>query len=297
MLKINAITTNTQLQITTEMSLGTDFNILYLTDSYKVSHHQQYPPKTEVVYSYLEARGGEYKEVVFFGLQYILKRYFIGEVIKSPMIDEAKDFYKSHFGNTSIFNEEGWRYIVEKHNGRLPVRISAVPEGTCVNVKNALLVIENTDPKCYWLTNYMETVLMQVWYPITVCTYSREMKKVIKKYMEMSACDALGGMGFKLHDFGFRGVSSVETAALGGAAHLVNFLGSDTVAGVKMVKEYYGEPMCGFSIPAAEHSTITSWGKEKEVDACRNMLEQYPTGKKDVCCAMSNALLVFLTSV
>eukprot|EP01135_Chromosphaera_perkinsii_P008613 Nk52_evm55s1401 gene=Nk52_evmTU55s1401 len=255
-----------------------NLNILYLTDSYKVSHHQQYPPKTEMVYSYLEARGGEHKNVVFFGLQYILKRYFVGEVVTNAMIDEAKEFYQAHFGNTNIFNECGWRHIVKEHKGRLPVKVRAVPEGTVVNVKNAMLVIENTDPKCYWLPNYMETVLMQVWYPITVCTYSRSMKQEIKKYMELSAADSMGNLPFKLHDFGYRGVSSVETAAIGGAAHLVNFMGSDTVAGVKLIREYYQEPMAGFSIPAAEHSTITSWGKEREIDACRNMLEQYPTG-------------------
>jgi len=83
---------------------------------------------------------------------------------------------------------------------------------------------------------------------------------------------------FKLHDFGFRGVSSVESAATGGAAHLVNFLGSDTMAALMCIKEYYNESIAGFSIPASEHSTMTSWGREHEVDAMRNMLIQYPKG-------------------
>jgi nicotinamide phosphoribosyltransferase len=80
---------------------------------------------------------------------------------------------------------------------------------------------------------------------------------------------------FKLHDFGARGVSSLESAGLGGAAHLVNFMGTDTVAGVLTARAYYHEPMAGFSIPAAEHSTITSWGREREVDAYANMLRQF----------------------
>ena len=37
-------------------------------------------------------------------------------------------------------------------------------------------------------------------------------------------------------------------------------------------------PVAGLSIPAAEHSTITSWGRDGEVDAFRNMLTQYPKG-------------------
>ena len=85
-------------------------------------------------------------------------------------------------------------------------------------------------------------------------------------------------MDFKLHDFGFRGVSSVETAGVGGAAHLVSFRGTDTFEGIMVARDYYGEPMAGFSIPAAEHSTITAWGREHEVDAMRNMLEQFPDG-------------------
>jgi nicotinamide phosphoribosyltransferase len=45
-----------------------------------------------------------------------------------------------------------------------------------------------------------------------------------------------------------------------------------------MLMDYYDCDMPGFSIPASEHSTITAWGKDAELDAFRNMLEQYPTG-------------------
>ncbi|HLQ46551.1 MAG TPA: hypothetical protein VK137_17540, partial [Planctomycetaceae bacterium] len=83
---------------------------------------------------------------------------------------------------------------------------------------------------------------------------------------------------FKLHDFGFRGVTCPEQAALGGAAHLVNFQGPDTVPGLLLAREFYGCDMAGFSIPAAEHSTITAWGEEHELDAMQNMLAQFPTG-------------------
>merc|ERR1719181_762709 len=99
---------------------------------------------------------------------------------------------------------------------------------------------------------------------MTVASNSRKMKIVLKDYLAATTED-IGGLGFKLHDFGFRGVSSVESAGIGGAAHLVNFLGSDTVAGVTLARKYYGEEMAGFSIAAAEHSTITSWGRENEV--------------------------------
>lgn len=251
-------------------------NILLLTDSYKVSHHKQYPPKTEHVYSYFESRGGAFDEIVFFGLQYFLKKYLAGVQVTNEKIETAERYFKAHFGKDSIFNRHGWEYIVEQHGGKLPVEIKAIPEGTVIPYHNVMMTIENTDPACYWLTNYLETLLVQVWYGSTVATQSRYMKKVLLDALEQTGDPSI--IDFKLHDFGFRGVSSVETAAVGGAAHLVSFSGTDNFAGVILANEYYGEPMAGFSIPAAEHSTITSWGRENEIDAMRNMLDQFPDG-------------------
>jgi nicotinamide phosphoribosyltransferase len=253
-----------------------DHNILLLTDSYKVSHHKQYPPGTQAVYSYFESRGGEFPETVFFGLQYILEEYLAGPVVTADKIDAAERIFSQHFSNDSFFHRAGWQHIVETHQGRLPIRIKAVPEGSVVPTGNVLMTIENTDLACFWLTNYLETLLVQVWYPCTVATQSRNMKQTIAAFLQETGTPAL--LPFKLHDFGFRGVSSVETAAQGGAAHLVNFQGTDNVAGIVHAQRYYGAGMPGFSIPAAEHSTITAWGREHEADAYRNMLHQFPVG-------------------
>eukprot|EP00055_Hartaetosiga_balthica_P010859 m.47669 g.47669 ORF g.47669 m.47669 type:complete len:461 (+) comp7349_c0_seq1:84-1466(+) len=252
-------------------------NFLLMTDSYKASHHKQYPPNTTTVFSYFESRGGMFDEVVFFGLQCIIKKYLLGKVVTEEKIQEAKELWSLHFSDESIFNEEGWRHILNEHDGHLPLIIRAVPEGTVVPTKNVLFTVENTDPKCFWLTGWVETLLVQVWYPCTVATNSRENKKIIKQYLDETA-DNADGLPFKLHDFGFRGVSSVESAGLGGMAHLVNFLGSDTMMAVVYARKYYGEKIAGFSIPASEHSTITSWGEEREKEAMRNMLEQFPKG-------------------
>ena len=250
-------------------------NIILLSDSYKVSHSNQYPKNTEYIYSYLESRGGEFDDVVFFGLQYFLKTYLEGKVITQEKIDEAQDYFDKHLG-PNHFNREGWQYILDKHDGRLPVSIRAIGEGAVIPTKNVLMTVENTDPKCWWLTNYLETLLVQVWYSCTTATISREMKKVIADALEKSG--DMAGLPFKLHDFGCRGVSSMESAAIGGAAHLVNFQGTDTIPALAMLRENYHSDMAGFSIPASEHSTMTSWGREHEVDAYRNMLEQFPTG-------------------
>ena len=251
-------------------------NLLLRTDSYKPSHWLQYPPKTQTVYSYFESRGGRWPETVFFGLQYLLKEYLDGVVITQAKIEEAEDFFAQHYGTPAIFNGRGWRQLLHMHGGILPISIRAVPEGTPVSNSNVLMTIENTSPHAYWLTNYLETLLVQVWYGCTVATQSREMKRILKRFLDATGDPA--GIDFKLHDFGFRGSTSVESAGIGGAAHLVSFKGSDTVEGITVARDYYGEPMAGFSIPAAEHSTITSWGRGNESLAFLNMLEQFPHG-------------------
>ncbi|MCB1554413.1 MAG: nicotinate phosphoribosyltransferase [Xanthomonadales bacterium] len=246
-------------------------NLLLNTDSYKASHWLQYPPNTDATFFYVESRGGLYDRTVFFGLQAILKEY-LTQPISHADIDEARDLFAAH---GEPFNEEGWRYIVEAHGGLLPLRIRAVPEGEVVPTHQALVTIESTDPKACWVPSYVETLLLRLWYPVTVATISWHAKQTIRQFLERTSDDPLGQLPFKLHDFGARGVSSAESAALGGAAHLVNFLGTDTVSGLLAAKTYYHEPVAGFSIPAAEHSTITSWGREREVEAYRNMLTQF----------------------
>lgn len=246
-------------------------NLILNTDSYKASHWLQYPPQTEATFFYVESRGGVYERTVFFGLQAILKEY-LSAPITHAQVDEARDFFAAH---GEPFNTPGWRHIVDTHGGRLPLRIRAVPEGSVVPTHQALVTLESTDPACFWLPSYLETLLLRLWYPVTVATQSWHLKQLIRHYLDLSCDDPAGQIGFKLHDFGARGVSSTESAGLGAAAHLVNFFGTDTVSGVLTARAYYGEPMAGYSIPAAEHSTITSWGREREVDAYRNMLRQF----------------------
>ena len=246
-------------------------NLLLNTDSYKASMFVQYPENTETVFSYIESRGGKYNELVFFGLQAFIKEYLTDPITMAD-IDEAEEIWTAH---GEPFNREGWEYIVKELGGKLPIRIKAAPEGTVIPVHNAMVTVENTDPKCFWLTTYLETALLRaIWYPTTVATNSREIKKIIRKFMVATGAD-LGGLDFKLHDFGARGVSSNESAMIGGMAHLINFKGTDTIAAVVGAKRFYNEPMAAFSIPAAEHSTITSWGRENEAKAYANMLKQF----------------------
>lgn len=245
-------------------------NLILNSDSYKYSQWNQYPPGTEYVYSYIESRGGVWPSTVFFGLQAFIKQY-LTTPITSADVDEAESIILAH---GEPFYREGWDYIVEKLEGKLPIIIKAVPEGSVVPIKNVLATIENTDPQCWWLTSFLETALLRaVWYPTTVATSSYESKKIILDYLEKTGDPTL--INFKLHDFGARGVSSMESAGLGGMAHLVNFMGTDTITGLLYARKYYNSDIAGFSIPAMEHSTVTSWGKPNEADAYRNMLARH----------------------
>lgn len=243
------------------------------SDSYKYSHFLQYPPGTLNVSSYIEARpGGEFDKTVFFGLQGFLKRYFT-QPITHEMVGEAEQIITAH---GVPFNWGGFTRIVDRHGGLWPVEIEALPEGLVVPTGIPLVQIKSTDDQLPWLPSFLETQLLRgVWYPTTVATLSWHAKQIIAEHLNRTCDDPEPVLPFRLHDFGARGTASKEQSQIGGAAHLVNFMGTDTVQGLLWAKQYYGADMPGFSIPAAEHSTMTSWGEARETEAYRNMVEQF----------------------
>ncbi|MBI1181383.1 MAG: nicotinate phosphoribosyltransferase [Alphaproteobacteria bacterium] len=248
-------------------------NLLLATDSYKHSHFLQYPPEARVISAYMEARTNDFSdEVLFLGLQPLLMDR-LGKPVTRGDVDEAEAVCAAH---GVPFNREGWEAVVDDHGGFLPLEISALPEGTVVPTGVPLLQVENTDERMPWLATFIETALLRaVWYPSTVGTLSWKCKAIIRAGLEKTSDDVAGQLPFKLHDFGARGVSSGESAALGGLAHLVNFMGTDTMEALVAARRYYGADMAGFSIPAAEHSTMTCWGPSREAAAYENMLDAF----------------------
>jgi nicotinamide phosphoribosyltransferase len=246
-------------------------NPILNTDSYKPSHFLQTPDGTRNQFSYIESRGGLYDKTLFTGLQPLLLEYLTTPITQQD-IEEADAFLSAH---GEPFNREGWQHILDNHGGLFPVSIKAVPEGLLIPTHNVLVTVEATDPKCAWCVSYIETmVLRAVWYMTTVATQSWSIKQVIKSALEQTG--DVAGLPFKLHDFGARGVSSFESAGLGGCAHLFNFMGSDTISGALFARKYYlTDAMPAFSIPAAEHSTITPFGQQGEVAAYRNMIKKF----------------------
>lgn len=250
------------------------FNSLSLTDSYKVSQWIQIPRGTRKMFGYLESRGGYFSEVGVFGNKYPLYNY----ISKGFTLDDVRKFERRcylHFRSDKVFNKLGFMDMLKRYNGAWPIEIKSAPEGTSYPVLNSLLDAQNTDYDFPWVVDYLESLMVMQWYPYSVFTLSREIKKVIYKYLAETGDPT--GIHYKLHDFGFRGASSVESAAIGGSAHMANFYGTDNMVALDLIEEVYGMENAGYSIPASQHSTITSWGKEHEVDAMRNILKQFWT--------------------
>ncbi len=255
-------------------------NPIFDADSYKPSHFLQLPPDTKLAVAYIEARGKEEDGYVIpFGSTYYIKRFLMGMRITMKHIRVAERIFKAH---GIPFNKAGFERIVKVHGGRWPVRIMAMKEGVKVPRGIPLAIIMNTDPELPWVAGFLETGLLRAfWYGTTVATNSYECKLAIKAAMEAS-CDNMDGLPFKLHDFGSRGVSSQESAAIGGAAHLVNFAGTDTLVSLLLLNQYYNTKyesgmarVFGHSIPAAEHGTVTPWGRDRELEMYRHLLKQF----------------------
>jgi nicotinamide phosphoribosyltransferase len=255
-------------------------NIITLTDSYKLFHHNMLPMGTIGLYSYFEARSGAtYNKTVWWSLQSILMKHLVGQVVTKEKIEHARALMIGHTGSDDNFNADMWYHILENHGGKLPLRIKAVDEGTPVDINNVLMTVENLDDKCSALTNYVESLLTHVWSGSTTASLSYEIFKLIKHYNEATSDDP-SGLKYALHDFGFRGVSSVESAGRQGSGHALTFMGSDTISALEFLYDYYDSGFIDVlhGIPATEHSIMTAMGPLGEIVVFKNLLQKYPTG-------------------
>lgn len=239
----------------------------------------QYTPGCNKVYSYLNARYDKnFQDIVFFGLQYYLKEY-LSKPITPEMAEEFIEYYEAVLGQKSEESNTKIRSLAKL--GYWPLEIKALPEGTVIKPKNALLTITNTHPDFYWTVGFVESLLLKVWYPITVASCCYKYRKLVEKMFKETVDDDMKWLiPFMVHDFGFRGDSSEEGAGLSGVAHLASFTGSDTVPARWAAKKFYGpatEPIM-LSVPASEHSVMCSFGRDNELAAFEHMLDLYPEG-------------------
>jgi nicotinamide phosphoribosyltransferase len=261
-----------------------------LCDFYKVSHREQYPTGTQQVYSTWTPRGSRIKgidKIVMFGLQAFIKEFLI-------------DYFNENFFNRHWVDVQGEYERVIKHTlgvenpdsshikalwdyNKLPVLIRAIPEGTLVPIRVPAFTIENTKDEFFWVTNYLETLISNlVWLPMTSATIAFQYRKILQKY----AIETVGNadtVPFQGHDFSMRGMAGLDATKASGAAHLLSFVGTDTIPAILYLEEYYNAnietELVGTSIPATEHSVMCANGNEDEREVIRKLMQEiYPTG-------------------
>jgi nicotinamide phosphoribosyltransferase len=243
-------------------------------DSYKLSHPALYPAGIKGMSAYIEARKPD-TITTFFGLQIFLRKW--PRATKEHFL-EAKEFATQH---GEPFPEAQYQKLLDVYGGFPPIRIYAVPEGTRVPSLNALVRIECEDDDLFWMAMDCETALQRaVWYPTTIASNDLKHWRLLQRYWRQSSIAPEAGINFMLHDFGGRGVSSEETAQIGGAAHLVYFMGSDTISGVLAANRHYnGGAMSAFSVPASEHSVQCSYGPLRQQEYLQKVLDVYAKPK------------------
>lgn len=271
----------TELARATARLLPTQRNPLLALDVYKMGHMEQYVPGCNKVYSYLQARSERtFERTVFFGLQYYLTQY-----LSMPLTREMGEEFLEN--RERILGTASSPEVIRKIRalcalGYWPIQIRAVPEGTVIKTRNVLMTMTNTHPDFFWCVGFLESLIIKVWYSTTVASHSFAYRAGVEEHFRATVDDSLSFLRqFSVHDFGYRGDSSEEGAALSGVAHLLSFTGSDTVPALSFARQFYHAKQDEFvmaSVPASEHSVMCSFGRDDEIGAFRNMLRLYPAG-------------------
>ena len=266
-----------------------------LCDFYKVSHKNAYPDGTTKIYSTFTPRSNKHfpisNEVVVFGIQGFIKKFLIDffndnffNRKKEDVVYEYERIIKYTLG---VENPDS-SHIAQLHDlGYLPIKLKALKEGTKLPIKVPVLTIENTHPDFYWLTNYLETLLStEIWKPMTSATIANAYRKILNEYA-IKTTGSTNGVEFQAHDFSMRGMSSLDSAMISGAGHLLSFVGTDTIPSILYLEEYYNanveKELVGTSIPATEHSVMSANtsadGDRNEYETFKNLITKvFPSG-------------------
>jgi nicotinamide phosphoribosyltransferase len=241
------------------------------TDAYKLVHWMQRPEGLTELMSYGEPRvGGQHKEIIFFGLQYLIKEYFMTIVDDAEIVHGYKRSLNT-FGKKNYFAKEIWEKV--RDLGYYPLEIRAVKEGTRVPTGNVCYTINATEDWFAPMVSHFEDWLMWCWYPTAVATRMYNIQKGIAIPFKES-CDA-PFLDYVVNDFGLRGAPGLEAACLGGAAALIFSNGSDNCPAMDAIEDYYNDAKIGGSVWATEHSVATVFGPDQgEYDYLETQLDK-----------------------
>ena len=267
-------------------------NPLVLIDFYKADHRRQYPEGTELVYSNFtprKSRQAGNDRLLFFGLQYFVQEYLINQW-KTGFFDVPKEKavadYKRRMDNALGKDSIPVEHIAELHDlGHLPLVVKGLPEGTIVTPKIPVVTVYNTNPRFFWLTNYLESLMSAIlWKPSTSATTAFRYRETFNAFARKTVSDEnIDFVFWQGHDFSFRGMSGIEDACMSAAGHLLSFYGTDTVPAIDFLEEYYfansDTELIGGSVPATEHSVMCMGTKDDEIGTFKRLITNlYPSG-------------------
>ncbi len=276
--------------------------IVLLLDAYKLFHRQMYPSNTVTVYSNATARhckhykGPNKDYVISFGQQRLVR------LLK----DKFQDFFDlphddvMNFIKKQLTSFTGAEYAVDHLSylhklGYLPLVIKGLPEGSKVPFGVPYMTMYNTDPKCYWLTNYLETYMSsEIWHQVTTATIANDYRLLFEDY----AIKTVGNtdfVQFQGHDFSARGDFGWEASSSIGLGHDTSFSGGDTVSSYLDAQYYYDSGQNDWdkfnlvqtSVPATEHSVQCAYFNPKDGEELAYLdaiLEKFPTGIVSIVC-------------
>lgn len=258
---------------------------LLISDFYKIFHYEQYPKNTTLVFSNFTPRRSLVEGIdhsVFFGssillynFEFLFTGFFENIPFKERYLSEYSDFIEK---TTGI--KKDWSHIRELQKLKyLPIAIHALPEGSVVPCGVPALVIYNTHPDFYWVTNFLETYLScTLWGPCTVATLAREYRRILDHYAKITS-DIPEFVDYQAHDFSFRGMFGLESAVNAGMAHLQYFKGTDNIPALLERNIIYKDSLYIASVPATEHSVMSAGFQTHELETFKRLItEIYPTG-------------------
>lgn len=256
-------------------------------DSYKLGHGPQYPAGTEYIYSNFTPRSDRHLDIplqyqdrkyVVYGTQGMLKELIAlwDETFFSRPLEECLAKYRARVP-AFTGREARVQHLADLHAlGYLPIRVKLIAEGSYVNIGVPFMTIVNTLPTFAWLTNSLETYISnETWKSITVATIAFTYYRILLDFAKQTGASE-EFVRWQGHCFADRGMSGMMDAAKNTSGHTLPFFGTDSVSSLDWIDfAYQGkETFIGGSVPATEHSVMTTGGVDGEYETIRRIITE-----------------------
>jgi len=205
--------------------------------------------------------------MVMFGLRSFIE-YELLDVCSQWDIDEADEFLsQAHsFGGALPFSRKLWERVVTENSGYLPIKITAIPEGSTFFPGEPIIQVESTMEGAGEIAALVEANLLgSVSIATARATITRHWLERMVEWVKRDnpdVADAYLIAKWMVHDFGMRASSNSFESQLLGIAHLLSFGGTDTTPAAYIAYKQGLEN--GKSILALAHRIVQGFDSEQE---------------------------------